>query len=237
MEVFPGQVGVPAVEFIHFRLFPAEGPDHPDPGEVFPGGLEQAVQGLLDPGEQRDAPEHDSQDHHQQQRNCGGKDQGTGHIDGKGHDHGTEHDEGTPEQQPQSQIQARLDLGHITGQPGDQGIGAQGIQFPVGQALDMVEQGLPEPGNDPHAPPGGKILGGKGKAHAQHHQPHKPQETVEQESIIRLGKAPVDHGGDHQGHRQIHQGFQQFEQGRQDAVPAISLKIGKKFFHDSHLIF
>ena len=131
MEIFPGQVRVPAVEFFHLCFFLAKSPDHPDPGEVFPGGLEQPIQGFLDPFEQGDAAAHDPQHHNKEQRNRNGEHQGAGHIDEEGHDHGPEHNEGTPEQQPQGQVQSRLDLRHITGEPGDQGIGAQGIQFPV----------------------------------------------------------------------------------------------------------
>jgi hypothetical protein len=65
LQIPAGHGLVPVIEFFHFVPFPAEGPDHPHPGQVLPGGLEQPVQGPLHPGEQRHAADHDAHHHGQ----------------------------------------------------------------------------------------------------------------------------------------------------------------------------
>jgi hypothetical protein len=92
----------------------------------------------------------------------------------------------------------------------------------------MVKQGLAQFRGKPHTAPGGKVLGRKGKTHAQDHQGDQGSETFQQERFIPIPQAPVDHGGDHQGHRQVHQGFQQFKSRCQQTVPGIALKVWKK---------
>ena len=91
-------------------LLPAEGPDHPDAGEVFPGLRRDAVQPRLDLAEKRDADEHDAEDHGEEDGDGDGEDQGAAEVDGEGHHHGAQDDEGASQQEAEAEVEAVLHL-------------------------------------------------------------------------------------------------------------------------------
>ena len=107
-------------KLLHLGLLPAEGPDHPDAGEIFPGGPGNRVQtglNLFVPG---GCPAHDAEHNHRQHRDRHHKNQRHLHIDGKGHDHGAEHDKGRTQEQAQHHVHSVLHLIGVAGHPGDQ---------------------------------------------------------------------------------------------------------------------
>ena len=196
-----GQKFVFFIKFLDFVLFLTEGPDYPDAGEVFPGGPQEPVQGLLGFGEKRNALDHNAQHHSAKDGNGHHENQGAAHINGEGHDHGAKHHEGGPEQQAQGQVETGLDLVHVAGHPGNQGVRAQGVQLGIGQRLDVVEQGLAQAGGKAHGTFGSVPLGGKGEAHFQNGQSQHQPEAQPNVVGIAAHNAFVDDVRHHQRHQ------------------------------------
>ena len=138
-QLTPGQGLGPRFKALDLAVLFAEGPEDPDTGEILPGGRGHLVQPALDllilgHGNEHDAKDNDAQhrDHpHEDQRRLG--------INGKGHNHSAEDHKGRPEQQPQRQIHAALDLIDVGGHSGNEGRGAQAVDLGIAQPQHVLQ--------------------------------------------------------------------------------------------------
>ena len=212
-------------------VLPAEGADHPHAGEVLPGQAGHPVQSGLSLPVQRDAAQHNGKDGHKQHGNDHRKDPGTGYIDGEGHNHSAEDHKGAAQQQPQAHIDAGLDLVDVVRQPGDHGVGPQGIQLRKGEALDMVKYRLPQVRRKAGTGLGRKELGRNAGRKAQQSHKDQDQEAPDHIAPVIARHADIDHAGNYQWDHQVKHDFQQLEQRGQDALLGVPLQVTCQFFH------
>ncbi len=211
----PGQILIAGVKAADLLLLLAEGTDHPDAGEVFPGCTEHAVQFSLHPFVQGDAPEHDAEYHQGQHRNGGCKDQRCLYINGERHNHGAKYHKRRAQQQPEGQIHTGLNLVHITGHAGNEGGGAYGVQLCVGQPLYVVKEGMPQFRHKTDGALAAKYWAVMEKNQSHNAKPHQQQAHAYHISPVAAGNACVDDGSNHQGHQQLQQCLKQLEQRSQ----------------------
>ena len=145
-ELKPVQQLISSGKFRNLLRFLPKCPQDPHPGEILPGGSRHAVQVALHLPVHGNRHQNDGEDHCQQHGYRHSKHQRSGHINGKGHHHSAKHHKGRPEQQAQGQIHPILQLIHIAGHAGNHGSGAQRVDLPVRQPLNMGKQRAPQPG-------------------------------------------------------------------------------------------
>ena len=220
-----GQCLVAGIELLHGLLLPAEGPDDPHAGEVFPGQAGHCVQSRLGLFEQGDAHQHDGKHHHQQHRDGRRENQGALGIDGKSHDERAEHHKGTAQQQPQTHVHAGLHLVDVGGQAGNHGVRPQGVQFGEGKLLDVVKHRLPQVGGKARAGTGGKELSRNAARQAQQRHANQDEKALGQNAAVIAPHADVDHPRHNQGHQQVEHHFQQLEQRGQDALRRVPFQV------------
>ena len=133
MLLHDGELLVLFLKARKFALFPVEGADHADTGQVLACHPQEAVQFRLHLFIERGGHMHEAEHDRGQKRDRDNEDQGCPHIDGEGHDHRAEHDEGRAEQQAEREVQACLDLVHIAGDAGEQCGGADCLSGLIGK--------------------------------------------------------------------------------------------------------
>ena len=112
--------------------------------------------------------QHDGEDYSEENKSRHKEDQSGLGVDGESHEDGSKDDEGTSQQEAKGHIDTGLDLVGVRGHPCDEGIRAQGIQFCVGEGLDVIEELLAHLCGKAHTGLGGEPLGHEGEEHAGH---------------------------------------------------------------------
>ena len=229
--VHPGEGVVLRVKFRRLGLLLAERADHPDAGEILPRGTEEPVQRALSLREQRDARQHDPENHRAEHGDCHHEDQSAPHIDREGHHHRAEHNERAPEQKTERHVQPVLHLIDVAGHPRDQRVRPHRVQLRVGKPADMVKQSLTDLGGRPDAGASREPLGCERKQHARRGQREEDREAPDDIAAVLTGDAVVDDRGHHQRNQQVHQRLEHLERRCQHAVQPIVFQIFQEFPH------
>ena len=234
-ELKPVQQLVSSGKFRNLLRFLPKCPQDPYPGEILPGGSRHAVQVALHLPVHGNRHQNDGEDHCQQHGYRHSKHQRPGHINGKGHHHSAKHHKGRPEQQAQGQIHPILQLIHIAGHAGNHGSGAQGVDLPVRQPLNMGKQRAPQPGGKTGSRLRRKILGCYGANQSHHSQKRQKAAPLQNVPVIPAGNAHIDDGRHDQRHKQLKQRLQQLKQRTQHTLFPVRFQINQQSFHTFHL--
>ena len=212
------------------RVLPAEGPDDPNAGEVFPGNAGHAVQLRLRLFIKRHGERHNAEHHQAQKRNGRRKDQRGLPVNGEGHHHGAKHHKGAAQQQAQGHIDAVLHLVHVAGHAGDEGGWADLVLRREIQRLDVGKQGVAQPGGKAHGRFCRKVLGRDAAGQADDRQQHQQAAHAQDVANVLLADAGVDNRRHHQRHKQLERGLQHLKQRGQHRLAAIALAVFEQAF-------
>ena len=213
-----------------------EGADHAHAGEVFPRGGGDAVQPFADLLLQGHRAKDDAEDNQEQGQDDAAEDQRTTRVNGAGHDERAEDHEGRAQQQAQAEVDPRLHLVDVPGDPGDQGGGTETVQIRVGKGLDMGKEVMPERCGEADGRARGEILGGERGSQAEQRHQDKLEDTPPDHGQSLLPQAFIHQTRDDQRHDQLKNRFQQLKGRPEDAFLPVLLQSAPESFHrhDSH---
>ena len=192
---------LPAVQPVRFPaesglllLLPGKRPHHPDAQQVFPGAEQHPVQLLLHAAVQRHAGEQNGEDHRQQHRDGDGEGGSGPEVDGKGHDHGAQHHKGGAQKQAQEHVESVLHLVDVIGHPVDQRRGADGVDLPIREGVDVGKQIAAQRHTHADGGLGREILGGERKGKPDDAQQDEQRAHFPEIGAVALDDAHIDHG-------------------------------------------
>ena len=233
-QLDPGQRLIQLREAFGLVLFLHKGADHPHAGQVFAGGAGDAVKVFPHLLLQGHRPQDDAEDDQEQDDDHGGEDQRTPGVNGECHDQRAENHKGGAQQQAQPEVDTRLHLVDIPGNPGNQRGGAEMIQISIGQGLDMGKEIMAQPGGKPDGGPCCKILGSHGGRKPEQRHRHQQQDASIHHRIGLKPEAFIHQLGDDQRNDQLKDRFQQLKCRPEDAFFPILLQPAPELSH-SHI--
>ena len=226
---------IPRGKLAFLLLLASERAKNAHAGQVFARHAQHAVKPRLHLPIERNADDHDTEHHGEQNGDHDGKYSRGVHVDGKRHDHRAKDHERRPERQPKRQIDAGLHLIHVARQPRQHRGRADRIQLRIGERLQVRKQRPPQARRRADRRLGRKILRRdraqqSDQAQSDHHQAH-PDDHAPVSELDAL----INHRRHEQRHQQLKARLQKLEQRAENALLPVCLELFQKMLHSVFL--
>ena len=205
-----------------------KGTDHPGAGQVFPGCQEHLIQSCLHLPVKRHGDQHDAEYNNRQQRNSRRKYKSRFGIHRKRHDHGSKYDKRRPQEKAQHQIDSRLHLVDVAGQPRDQSRCAYRVHLCKRKALDVDKESMPYPCPEACRRLCRKILRCDRADQSGQSKRNKHKAHPDNIRAVTPGNAHVDHSCHYKRHEQFKRRLQHLKERRQYGFFFVLFQINEK---------
>ena len=224
----PGGAG----EFLHLLFLPDEALHHPDPVDILLHHIVQRVVGLEHLVENLEHQGHQPKEHQHQQRQGDAVHQAQLHADAHGGDQGQRQHHRAADGHADHHLEGVLDVGHIGGQPGDNGGGGEFVDVGEAEFLDMVVHVMAQVLGEARPGLGGENRRSGAEAQGGQGADHQQQGLTNHNRHILHDDAVVIELGHHQGDQHLHGHLADHADGAENGGPFVFPDApGKTFYH------
>ena len=214
-------------EILPLRILLVERAQHTHARKVAAKRADHAVQTTLHATVERDRDQHDREDDNGEHGDQTDEHKRRAVVDRVRHDGGAEDDERRAHQQTERQVDAVLNLVHITRKARDKRVRADGIDFRVGECSEMFEECAADPAGVGNRHLGRKILRRHGEGKSRDTEEDHQKNAAHDVAAVALRDADIDDGGNDQRNEKLHDRLKEFEHGRGHGAKPVAVHIAE----------